>query len=105
MRKITQQAVEALENGQSFFRDNTMVKDGKMYLHGSKIAYYQNGTLHISFCGYQTNTTKERINGAIPKGGIYQKKGKLYYTIDHSKSVEVDPYLTYSLPQLIEKVS
>jgi hypothetical protein len=48
-----------------------------MKLHGNAIAYRYNDpeqTLSITNCGWQTNTTKERLN-SIPGVNIYQKAG------------------------------
>lgn len=49
-------------------------------LHGNAIAYRYNDserTLTITNCGWQTNTTKERLN-AIEGVRINQKSGKWY---------------------------
>ena len=62
-RKITEQACYAFESGKKFCLNNTMVTDGAMYLWGHKIAEYKNGKLLVSMCGYNTVTTRERLNG------------------------------------------
>jgi hypothetical protein len=54
-----------------------------MYLHGNLIARYDrsNGDLELRDAGWQTPTTKERLNGildAIGHPGIYQRKFKWY---------------------------
>ena len=69
-------------------KDNTRVETEKgyrstVYLHGHRIAVYypKDQTLHINNCGYETNTTKSRLNvlidfvfGSDPtKYGIFQK--------------------------------
>lgn len=83
MRKITQQAVDALLNGKAFRLGNTQVIPGvlgtRMELHGHAIAYVSNtdGSVYIDTCGYQTNTTKERLNG-IPGVSVHQKAGQWY---------------------------
>ena len=72
MRTITRKAVEALLVGSSYKNSNTEVHDKAMYLHGNKIAWLDvNGLLWVSNCGYQTNTTKERLNG-LPSVNIRQ---------------------------------
>lgn len=83
MRKITQQAIEAFYKGVDFKKDNTEVVKGSLttalYLHGNMIAIYYKDTqqLEITNAGWQSNTTKERLNGL--KGvNIYQKQGKWY---------------------------
>ena len=62
-RQITEQACRAFENGRSFQLSNTVVRDDAMYLWGHKIAYKENGKLYVSLCGYNTVTTRERLNG------------------------------------------
>jgi hypothetical protein len=72
MRQITKQAVAAFMNGYNFNSGNTMVQDGAMYLHGNKIAEWMDGELWITNAGWQSNTTKERLNG-IPGVSIQQR--------------------------------
>ena len=106
MRKITQQAVNAFYAEQKFSQGNTSVIDGAMYLHGNKIAFYKDNVLHISFCGWQTTTTKERINGVLQNGFIFQKKGKLYFgRIGGKKTIEIDAYKTYNVRELCNMAS
>ena len=62
-RKIDYKAAEALESGKRFKQSNTLVEDNAMYLHGHKIAWIENGSLYISLCGYNTQTTRSRLNG------------------------------------------
>jgi hypothetical protein len=69
MRKITEQACRAFQNGKNFKLQNTQViNDGvtvSMYLHGHKIACRELSTnnMQICLCGYNTVTTRERLNG------------------------------------------
>ena len=105
MRKITQQAVNAFYTEQRFSQGNTSVIDGAMYLHGNKIAFYKENALHISFCGWQTTTTKERINGVLQNGFVFQKKGKLYFGIASGKSIEINADKTYKVNELCEMAS
>ena len=72
MRQITKEAVDAFLNGYYYKKSNMEVTCGEMYLHGHKIAWLDiNGQLWVSNCGYQTNTTKERLNG-LPSVNIRQ---------------------------------
>ena len=89
MRKIERQMIQAIVDERSHWsKDNTRVEstDGisSVYLHGHKIAEFEhrlNGKLWINNCGYETNTTKSRLNvlidfvfGCDPtKYGIFQK--------------------------------
>ena len=63
-RQITNMACSAFESGRTFSQSNTVVTaDGRMYLHGNKIAEYVNGKLQVSMCGWGSRTTQERLNG------------------------------------------
>ena len=85
MRKITQDAVAAFNNNYPFKRGNTQIKveddnEGAIYtimqLHGNTIALKVTGDsgtgLFISDGGWQTSTTKERLNG-LSGVSIYQR--------------------------------
>ena len=78
MRKITRLAVDAFLSATPFKQSNTEVIVGDiitdLVLHGNTIATKFNGSgnIFITNCGYQTNVTKERLNG-IPGVSISQK--------------------------------
>lgn len=80
MRKITQESVRAFEQNKNFKKQNTQVvylEDTRhiktiMYLHNNLIAVKVNGELYITNAGWESNTTKERLNG-LPGVSIYQK--------------------------------
>jgi hypothetical protein len=71
MRKITEEAIEAFNLNKNFKRGNTEVKVEwrqhtqftTLLLHGNPIAESCDKQLAINNCGYETNTTKERLNG------------------------------------------
>ena len=85
MRKIERQMIQAIVDGKDWSKDNTRVETEQgyrstVYLHGHRIAvYYPNGVdLHINNCGYETVTTKSRLNALIDfvcgyPNGIFQK--------------------------------
>lgn len=97
MRKVTQKAVQAFNNNFSFSQSNTKVKTsfGKtglskidnnykdnvhitiLSLHDNNIAYKVNNDLYITNAGWQSNTTKERLN-ALPNVSIHQKNWQWY---------------------------
>lgn len=81
MRSITEKAIQAFNNNVKFNSSNTSVRieDGKtnLYLHNNLIATKSNGVLEITNAGWQTNTTKERLNG-LPGVSISQKNWKWY---------------------------
>lgn len=80
MRKITEQAVNALANGTKFSSGNTVVSDGKLFLHGNNIVSVTGlGSIDINLCGWNTPTTRERINGVLRHyrmGSISTKQGQ-----------------------------
>lgn len=77
-RKITQDAVRAFMSDTNWRRDNTEVRTSgdstRMYLHGNCIArrFPQTGDIHVSDGGWQSATTKERLNG-IPGVRVHQR--------------------------------
>lgn len=77
MRKITQQSVKNFIDGVPFKRSNMEVsREGTIYylkLHGNKIAArLEDGRMWISNAGWDTPTTKERLNG-LPGVNIIQR--------------------------------
>ncbi len=85
MRKITQQAIAAFLNRERFEGGNTRVLTGMLpdnigadlYLHGNLIARMDDTGLNISSGGWQTATTKERLN-ALPGVRVHQKNFTWY---------------------------
>jgi hypothetical protein len=85
MRKITKEASNAFWGRSNYNNSNTSVvcigNEVQMWLHGNKIATLNNNNvLTIASCGWETNTTKERLNGILSDIGMYivQKKFKWY---------------------------
>ena len=63
MTQIGANAGYAFDNGYNFNQANTMVSGGSMYLHGNEIAKHDiDGNVLISLAGWNTHTTKERLN-------------------------------------------
>jgi hypothetical protein len=84
MRVITENAIEKFLNAETFKVSNTEVEVLPnvtiLKLFGNAIAYRYNDperTLSITNCGWQSNTTKERLNG-LPNVSISQKSGKWF---------------------------
>jgi hypothetical protein len=84
MRKITEKSVEAFLSAVPFNESNTSVKVLPnvtiLSLYGNDIAYRYNdpnNTLSITNCGYNTATTKERLN-ALPNVSIRQINRKWF---------------------------
>lgn len=91
MRKVTEQAIYHFDKCENFKLSNTEVLvelnvngfDVHLLLHGNLIATKkvnvatQENTLFITNAGWNTPTTKERLNG-LDGVGICQKKGQWY---------------------------
>lgn len=94
MRKIEQLMVEALRNRRDWHRDNTSVlmsRDftsnepvGIVSLHGNTIAklWYNLGEMDVYDAGWQTVTTKSRINALLrefsPGISVFQRDHKWF---------------------------
>ena len=100
MRKIERQMLQAIVDDRPHWsKDNTRVETEKgyrstVYLHGHRIAVYypKDQTLHINNCGYETRTTKSRLNVLIDfvcggiGNGIFQKGWNWYLVKDGKQS-------------------
>ena len=73
MRKLEKQMNFALSNKSNWAGSNTTVRYNdstncsSVYLHGHQIATldHHSNALKLSSCGYQTNTTKSRLNAIL----------------------------------------
>ena len=73
MRKIEQQMNRAISNKSNWSSSNTQVSYNEstncssIYLHGHQIASYDhnNQAVKLSSCGWQTVTTKSRLNAIL----------------------------------------
>lgn len=83
MRKITREAVHAFESGARYKNTNTEVNDFGYFLFGNKIAEFEsmykdgNKNINITLAGWNTNTTRERLNG-LDGVHVTTKKGQAY---------------------------
>ena len=62
-----------------------------VYLHGNLIAQYSTGQWGFKLCGWNTPTTRSRINAIAEAYGcdkVRQSKGKLYYGEKEINSVD-----------------
>lgn len=93
MRKIEQQMIAAINERRDWRLDNTEVQCinfphgdttiDRIYvrLHGSTIAIIDPNNIDVSDCGWQTPTTKSRLNALLHTycgAGIYQKNHTWY---------------------------
>ena len=82
MRKITKQATDAFHNEQDFRSGNTQVNRRlggvELTLHGHIIAKNISGDgLYINLCGWNTNTTRDRLNG-LQGVRLHTRKGQAF---------------------------
>ncbi len=86
-RQITNNAIAALIEGRPFSRHNTqvIVNDEEdendvgdfLYLHGSAIMKIDSSGVYITTAGWDTSTTKERLNG-LNGVRVHHHKKQLY---------------------------
>lgn len=73
MRKVTQQIKQAFEQGKHLKVGNTSTNGTSVFLHGNEIVKRDpSGLIMATLAGWNTPTTRERING-ITGLGIHQK--------------------------------
>lgn len=92
MRKITLKTVNAFMNGQNMTSGNVSVLatgNGIEYrLHGNLIARKDGELIYIKDAGWQTATTKDRLNAILDHCSaprIFQKDFAWYYSEDDKK--------------------
>lgn len=87
MRKIEQLMNQAILNEQDWKLDNTEVVSctnvSDVYLHGNLIARIGETWIELFDGGWQTNTTKSRLNAILQQFGmgyeyVFQKKGQWF---------------------------
>ncbi len=76
-KKVTTQICAAFIGGKTLTVGNSFTNGSQLFLHGNKIAEKGADGLYITNAGWQSNTTKERLNG-LPNVSIYQAKGEWY---------------------------
>ena len=86
MRKVTREISDAFIAGKAKTIGNTSTDGKKIWLHGNAIARRnENGSIEISSAGWQSNTTKERLNGLLTRlclnKGIHQKNYRQSLTL------------------------
>ena len=104
MRKIESQMNTAIRNGVNWSSNNSsVVSDGnvsKVYLHGNHIATVTtiagkyNKEIHLYDGGYQSNTTKSRLNAILSEFGlgmekVFQKQWDWYVNVNTGNGMSV----------------
>ena len=100
MRLIEKQMNFALSNKANWGKSNTQVvynestNCSSVYLHGHQIATldHVNQALKLSSCGYQTNTTKSRLNAILCEIDygckVFQKNWDWYFKSNNNQTVD-----------------
>ena len=104
LRKIEQQMIDAIKENKSFVKDNTEVMYSPsrvvscVYLHGNLIATIGTNYVEVYDGGWQTTTTKSRLNALI-KGlcngytcGVYQHKFEWFVHDENKDDRNVIPF-------------
>ena len=112
MRKIERQMNFAISNKSNWSSSNTQVSYNEntncssVYLHGHQIATvdHHNSAVKLSSCGWQTVTTKSRLNAILEEVkygcSVFQKNWNWYLSNDRKFVDFVDGMIlldTYSL--------
>lgn len=77
MRKITKEIVAAFMNHETKRIGNSHTDGTSLYLHGNEIAVHVMGGIEVTTAGWNTPTTRERLNG-LPGVRVNVKQGQLY---------------------------
>ena len=94
MRKIEKQMNQAIADSKDFKSANTEVVSytncADVFLHGNLIARVGETWIELFDGGYQTATTKSRLNAILDANGcggerVFQKKGQWFVTINNGK--------------------
>ena len=87
MRQVTEQIKQAFEQGKAFKKGNTRTDGKSVFLHGNEIIKRDSsGLVLVTLAGWNTPTTRERVNG-ITGIGIYQKN-----FVPMLNGCEIDPF-------------
>ena len=96
MRKIEGQMIDAIHDRRDWKLSNTEVQctEDRIYvrLHGSTVAIVTPTHVDISDCGWQTPTTKSRLNAILRElcgAGIYQRNHTWFAYAEGEKDWEM----------------
>ena len=106
MRKIESQMVAAINSNKNWKSGNTEVRTddaniSRVFLHGNHIATIDDDSMMIMDGGWQSNTTKSRLNAIInglcdgTRCGVFQKNYEWFIT-DNNETVDFEHGYTFS---------
>lgn len=115
MRKVSETVVKAFLAGQEKRVGNTYTNGIGLYLHGNCIAIRDtNGELKVSTAGWNTNTTRDRLNclfSFLPSFGyevhitsVFQRKGSSYFAMTNGINVSCDGWVVAGVLREAAKV-
>ena len=105
MRKIESQMNNAILNNQNWQNDNTAVTYDEqndlstVFLHGNKIAEIGDTFIRLFDGGWQTVTTKSRLNAILQAHGecgdrVFQKAGEWFLNMNTAQGITTVPFFS-----------
>ena len=93
MRNITETIAHAFMNGYEKTVSNSNTNGKSVFLWGNEIIRKYQGKIQINLCGYNTVTTRERINGVLSYTGtgygVTTKQGTVYLVDRQNNKKEI----------------
>ena len=103
MRKISKSIANAFNKGERRSISNTVTDNDEVLLHGNRIMWKNDsGDLCLSMCGWDTPTTRERLNALLEVLGsdwrIVQRSG-MQFAVTSVGAIErhIDPNEVYRI--------
>ncbi len=72
MRQVTREICQAFINGRKSTKSNSHTDGKTLWLHGNAIARHTPSGIEVTTAGWDTTTTKERLNGLADL--LYKKR-------------------------------
>lgn len=89
MRKVTEKIANAFHNQKKLRVSNTTTDGNAVWLHGNKIIERRQDGIWFTLAGWNTNVTRERLNGILPDARISCQRGAaLLYASNRSEYIE-----------------
>ena len=85
MRVVSRKITKAWREGKRLTVGNTRTDGRNIYLHGNCIVRTtESGAVQITTAGWNTSTTRERLNGFLEAAGlrytgVFNRRGDLYF--------------------------
>jgi hypothetical protein len=105
MRKIEREMNAAISNNVDWQKDNTTVTfdaetgESKVYLHGNHIADVGDNYIRLFDGGWQSNTTKSRLNAILSEHGeagdcVFQKNFDWFVNMNTVRGISTVPFFS-----------